>query len=69
MKENKMSETLTTVIDPVCGMALDRDAAVVVIHAGASYHFCDVACADTFRDEPERWLRGRDRDPFEHAHH
>ena len=53
-----MPETTTTVIDPVCGMTIDRDGAIVVIHGGVSYHFCDVACADTFRDEPERWLEG-----------
>ena len=63
-----MAEIPTNVVDPVCGMEIERKAAIVVVHAGASYHFCDVACAETFRDEPERWLRGRDQDPFEHAH-
>ena len=58
----------TMVIDPVCGMTIDADPAIVVIHAGASYHFCEAACADTFSDEPDRWLGGLDRDPFEHAH-
>ena len=64
-----MSETPTTVIDPVCGMAIDRNAAIVVIHAGASFYFCDIACADTFRDEPGRWVGELDRDPLDHAHH
>ena len=63
-----MPETSPKVVDPVCGMAIDREAVIVVVHAGPSYYFCDVACADTFRDEPERWLTGRDQAPLEHAH-
>lgn len=59
---------LTKVVDPVCGMEIDRETAIVVEHAGRSHHFCDVACAETFMDEPERWLVGQGRDPFEHAH-
>ena len=63
-----MPEPSTKVVDPVCGMAIDRGAAIVVVHAGATYHCCDVVCAETFRDEPERWLRGLDQNPLEHAH-
>ncbi len=63
-----MPETSAKVVDPVCGMAIDREAAIVVVHAGAPYHFCDIACAHTFREEPERWVTGRDRDPLEPAH-
>lgn len=43
-------------IDPVCGMKTDPAEAVVVEHAGRPYYFCESACAETFRDDPERWL-------------
>lgn len=59
-----MPETFTKVVDPVCGVAINREAAIVVVHAGAPRYFCDVACAETFRDEPERWLTGRDQAPI-----
>ena len=68
-RENEMPEIPTTAVDPVCGMTIDRNAAILVNHAGASYHFCDIACADTFRAEPERWVTGLDRGPLEHTRH
>jgi YHS domain-containing protein len=48
--------TSATVVDPVCGMPVDPAAAdIVVDNAGRRYHFCESACADTFRDDPDRW--------------
>ena len=46
----------TTEIDPVCGMEVDPASAVAVEYEGRVYHFCEAACADTFRDEPDRWI-------------
>jgi len=54
-----MSATTT---DPVCGMHVDPDTAVAVPHEGSVYFFCEPACADTFRDEPERWILPADAD-------
>lgn len=56
------------VVDPVCGMEIDHETAIIVEHAGTSHHFCDIACAETFTDEPERWIVGPGRDPLEHTH-
>jgi len=42
--------------DPVCGMQIDRETAVAVEYAGDTYYFCESACADTFRDDPDRWI-------------
>lgn len=53
-----MPETSTKVVDPVCGMAIDREVAIVVVHAGASYYFCDVACAETFRRRTRALAQG-----------
>lgn len=49
-----MTETITT--DPVCGMQVDPEAAVTVEYGGRTYYFCESVCADTFRDEPVRWI-------------
>lgn len=46
----------TTVIDPVCGMEVDPATAVSVEFGGVVYYFCERACADTFREDPGRWL-------------
>lgn len=50
--------TSATVIDPVCGMLVDPAAAgiITVEHVDRPYYFCDAACADTFRDDPDRWV-------------
>ncbi len=47
----------THTIDPVCGMEVDPGTAISVEYAGARYHFCETACAETFREEPPRWVR------------
>lgn len=46
--------------DPVCGMPVDPASAVVVEYAGKAYYFCESACAETFREDPDRWIP-RDR--------
>ena len=48
--------TPTTTTDPVCGMQVDPQSALAVEYAGNVYYFCEAVCADTFRDEPARWV-------------
>ncbi|MGK2850322.1 MAG: YHS domain-containing protein [Candidatus Limnocylindrales bacterium] len=50
-----MQEPTVIVMDPVCGMTIDAGNAIRIDHGDQTYYFCDPACADTFRDEPERW--------------
>lgn len=49
--------TPTTAGDPVCGMQVNPETAVAVEHGGHVYYFCESACAYTFRDDPDRWIR------------
>lgn len=63
-----MFETGTSVVDPVCGMTIDRDDAIQADHEEATYFFCDPACASIFKDEPSRWLDGAGRGTFAHEH-
>lgn len=53
---NEMIET-KRVTDAVCGMAVDPAMAIQINVEGASYYFCEVACADTFREDPQRWIQ------------
>lgn len=45
-----------TTSDPVWGMQVDPTTAVKLEYAGEAYYFCESACADTFRDDPDRWI-------------
>jgi YHS domain-containing protein len=37
-------------------MTIDPASAAAVEYDDRTYYFCESACADTFRDEPERWM-------------
>ena len=49
-------------IDPVCGMTIPRQTARMLRWKSRNYYFCDIACRDTFRDDPDRW-----REPMHHV--
>lgn len=43
-------------IDPVCRMAVVPERAFAAVrHGDHTHHFCSQACADAFRDDPERY--------------
>ena len=43
--------------DPVCRMAVDPErAAGRLLHEGAAYYFCSLACAGTFAHTPDQYL-------------
>jgi Cu+-exporting ATPase len=50
-----------TVIDPVCGMAVDpQTSRHRAQHAGHVRHFCSAGCREKFLAEPLRWLEAAD---------
>lgn len=51
--------TSTTASDPVCGMRVDPRTAIAVEYGGHVYYFCESTCAETFRDDPGRWIPER----------
>lgn len=55
-EENQM-HTTKWLADPVCGMAVDPATAIQVNVDESSYYFCESACADTFREDPKRWVQ------------
>jgi YHS domain-containing protein len=57
-----MFTSAATQVDPVCGMAVDPPAGVSLQWEGRDYRFCDVACRDTFQDDPARWA-----EPLKHV--
>lgn len=55
-------------VDPVCGMRVAHDTEIRFVYRGVVYRFCDQACADTFRDDPARWVGDGDQPGFTHSH-
>ncbi len=51
-----MTDPIILVTDPVCGMTIPAATAVVVEYRRTPYYFCESACAETFRQDPERWI-------------
>ncbi|WHZ26878.1 MAG: heavy metal translocating P-type ATPase [Nitrospira sp.] len=53
-----MSSHAGSDIDPVCGMQVDpATAAGQYNYQGKTYSFCSVSCLDTFKADPERFLK------------
>jgi len=44
------------VVDPVCGMSIDAEAAVVAEHHGETYHFCSADCQEKFLRDPAKYM-------------
>ena len=60
--EVPMFSSPATDIDPVCGMVVNPAAAESLQWNGRTYHFCEVACRETFQEDPARWV-----EPMEHS--
>jgi YHS domain-containing protein len=56
------------VIDPVCGMQIDREeAAATESFHGRPFYFCSGSCRDKFRANPERYAdKESDKSPGSH---
>ena len=60
-------------IDPICGMEVDpSNAAESYTYNGQTYHFCSHRCLTKFKEDPEKFLKGRANEhaapAHEHAH-
>lgn len=45
------------VVDPVCGMPVDPEAAAgSTVHDGSTFHFCSVHCLRMFEADPSTYL-------------
>lgn len=61
VRDRPVSGSPTTDIDPVCGMAVNPAAAASLQWNGRDYHFCAVACRETFQEDPGLWVAPRPR--------
>ncbi|HEX5699485.1 MAG TPA: YHS domain-containing protein [Rubrobacter sp.] len=59
VQERESTGELDTVVDPVCGMAVEAaTAGHVVEHGGTLYYFCCAECRGAFEQEPEKYAAG-----------
>jgi YHS domain-containing protein len=42
--------------DPVCGMKVDRDKAIMKEIGGETYYFCSARCLHAFEADPDQYL-------------
>ena len=58
LESSNRDQTESLAMDPVCGMRITRDVAVVSSqYAGHAYYFCSKACRDEFDAEPLRYVK------------
>ncbi len=56
LEDGEFKETVTMAIDPVCGMAVEREKAVSAEWEGQVFYFCARGCRDDFLKEPKKFL-------------
>ena len=67
LEDGQFKDMVTMAIDPVCGMAVEREqAAVTAEWDGASYTFCSRGCRDEFLAEPPRFVEAGRAGPRQH---
>jgi len=55
--------------DPVCGMAThDPGAYIRYEYGGQTYYFCNPHCLETFKKDPDRYIRKPSQDEPRHGH-
>jgi putative ABC transport system ATP-binding protein len=53
LEDGEFKETVSMAIDPVCGMAVERDKAIKIEWEGQLFYFCAKGCLDEFINKPD----------------
>lgn len=56
LEDGRFKEMATMATDPVCGMKVEREKAVMTEWNGQSYYFCSKGCRNEFLEEPHQFL-------------
>lgn len=67
LEDGEFKEMIAMAIDPVCGMAIEREGAVSLVYNGTPQYFCSKGCSWEFAESPERFLRAADAVPGSRA--
>ena len=55
LEDGQFKDMVAMVTDPVCGMALEREKAVVAEWDGRTFYFCSRGCRNEFFEDPQRF--------------
>jgi putative ABC transport system ATP-binding protein len=62
LEDGEFKNTVELAVDPVCGMAVDRETAPArVEHNGQVVYFCAQGCREEFLGNPESYLRRKEK--------
>ena len=56
LEDGEFKALTSLAVDPVCGMAIERERAVAAVWGDQTYHFCSWGCRDEFLAAPEAVL-------------
>jgi putative ABC transport system ATP-binding protein len=56
LEDGAFKETVATMLDPVCGMSVERKQAIHIEWEGQEYFFCAKGCRDEFLGDPAKFL-------------
>lgn len=56
LEDGQFTEAMTMVVDPVCGMSVEKEKAVSAVWQAQEYHFCAQGCRDEFMNAPAQFL-------------
>jgi putative ABC transport system ATP-binding protein len=60
LEDGQFKDRLAMATDPVCGMALDREKAVIAKRNGQTCYFCSCDCHNRFLEDPLRFTKQAD---------
>jgi putative ABC transport system ATP-binding protein len=60
LEDGQFKDRLAVATDPVCGMALDREKAVIAKRNGQTCYFCSCDCHNRFLEDPLRFTKQAD---------
>ncbi len=56
LEDGRFKELAAMTVDPVCGMAVERDNAVAGEYNGHTHYFCSRGCRDEFLATPDKFI-------------
>ena len=60
LEDGQFKDMVSMATDPVCGMAVEKEKAVVAEWNGRTFYFCSRGCRNEFFEDPERFTDGDD---------
>lgn len=57
LEDGQFKDIVAMAVDPVCGMAVEREKAVAAEWEAETFYFCSRGCRNEFFEDPERFAR------------